>query len=382
MVGASAAGLSTVEALRRKGFEGAVKVLGAEAHLPYDRPPLSKQILAGSWEPERARLRPSEVLSGLNAEFLLGDEATALDVDARTVTTASGARHTAGTIVLATGVVPRMLPGQPELTGVHTLRTLDDSLALRKEMLAATRLVVVGEGVLGAEIGATARQLGLDVTLTGPLRAPMAGQVGEFVGGHLAELHERNGVRLRLGTGVTALRGDDAGRVTGVELADGDVLPADLVVVAIGAAPVTDWLTSSRLTLDNGVVCDSRCRAAPGIYAVGDLARWYHEPLERTLRLENRTNATEQALAVADNILGADRAYTPVPYFWSDQFDVKIQVHGLIPPGAEPTVTDGDPAEGRFVVRYRSGGRDTGVLGWKMPKQSRLRRADITDFFS
>jgi NADPH-dependent 2,4-dienoyl-CoA reductase/sulfur reductase-like enzyme len=150
-----------------------------------------------------------------------------------------------------------------------------------------------------------------------------------------------------------------------------------VVVVAIGASPATQWLEGSGLRLDNGVVCDSRCRAAPGIYAVGDVARWHHEQLGRLIRLENRTNVTEQAGAVAAVILGADQPYVPVPYFWTDQFDVKIQVHGLIPAGAEVDVVEGDLAARRFVARYRSDGVVTGVLGWNMPKQSRLRRAEI-----
>jgi NADPH-dependent 2,4-dienoyl-CoA reductase/sulfur reductase-like enzyme len=168
-------------------------------------------------------------------------------------------------------------------------------------------------------------------------------------------------------------------RVTGVRLGTGEVLPADVVVVAIGASPATEWLASSGLRLDNGVVCDSRCRAAAGIYAVGDVARWHHERLGRLVRLENRTNVTTQAAAVAGVILGEDEPYVPVPYFWTDQFDAKLQVHGFLPADAEVEVAEGDVAARRFVARYRSGGVVTGVLGWNMPKQARLRRAEIDD---
>ncbi|MEV8398079.1 NAD(P)/FAD-dependent oxidoreductase [Streptomyces niveus] len=380
VVGACAAGLTTVEALRRLGYRGKVTVLGEETHPPYDRPPLSKQVLAGTWQPDRAQLRPREALSALDAEFILADPAVGLDATTRTVRTASGRALRAGALVVATGTRPRTLPGQSGLAGVHVLRTLDDALALRAGLLDSTRLVVVGDGVLGAEIAATARTMGLDVTLAGPQHAPMAGQLGHGVAGLLAELHTARGIRLRLGAGVRALVGS-AGAVTGVSLDNGEVLPADLVVVAIGADPVTDWLRDSGLRVDNGLVCDSRCRAADGVYAVGDVARWHHDQLGALLRLENRTNAGEQAMAVAANILGGDRAYTPVPYFWTDQFDTKIQVHGVVPAGAgaEMTVVDGDPATGRFVARYRSEGRVTGVLGWNMPKQTRLRRQDVAD---
>lgn len=287
VAGASAAGLATVEALRRKGYAGRVTVLGAEPHPPYDRPPLSKQILSGGWEPERARLRPPAALSALNAEFLLGDPATGLDVPSRTVRTASGRVLSADAVVVATGLRPRTLPGQAGLAGVHVLRTLDDALALREDLLSCTRLVVVGDGVLGAEIAATACGMGVNVTLAGPQPAPLACQLGQPAAGLLADLHTERGVELRLGAAAGGLT-ERHGRVTGVRLETGDVLPADVVVVAFGAAPVTDWLATSGLDLDNGVVCDSRCRAAEGVYAVGDVARWHHETLGRSLRLENR----------------------------------------------------------------------------------------------
>jgi NADPH-dependent 2,4-dienoyl-CoA reductase/sulfur reductase-like enzyme len=378
VVGASAAGLSTVESLRRKGYEGTVTVLGAESHLPYDRPPLSKHVLAGKWGVDRVWLRPEPVLSALDAEFVLGDAATGLDPVTRTVRTASGRTLGADAVVVATGVVPRTLPGQNDVAGIHVLRSLEDALALRADLLASTRLVVVGEGVLGAEIAATAAGMGLAVAMVGPQAAPMAAQVGPMVGGLLAELHTGAGVELRLGTGVRGFT-SRRHRVAGVCLDTGEVLPADVVVVAVGANPVTGWLEGSGLTLDNGVVCDSRCRAAAGVYAVGDVARWYHEGLGTSMRLENRTNATEQADAVAANILGEDRAYLPVPYYWTDQFDVKLQVHGLIHADAEVTVVDGDVATGRFVARYQRDGRTTGVLGWNMPKQIRLHRPEVVD---
>ncbi|MEU9453958.1 FAD-dependent oxidoreductase [Streptomyces sp. NPDC048277] len=378
VVGASAAGLTTAEALRRKGHTGPITVLGDEPHAPYDRPPLSKQVLSGAWEPERAALRTREALSELEAEFVLGDPAVALDTATRTVRTRSGRELTADTVVIATGVHARALPGQSELAGVHTLRTLDHALALRADLLAAQRLVVVGEGVLGSEIASTARTLGLDVTLAGPLAAPMALQVGPLVSGVLACLHTERGVRLRLGDGVIGLTGH-RGRVTGVRLATDEVLPADVVAVSIGAVPATQWLEGSGLDLDNGVVCDSRCRAAEGIYAVGDVARWHHEGLGRLIRLENRTNATEQAMAVAGAVLGDERPYTPVPYFWTDQYDAKLQVHGFVPSDAEAEIVEGDLTARRFVVRYQSAGRVTGVLGWNMPKQTRLRRQEIVD---
>ena len=376
VVGASAAGLATVEALRRKGYTGRLTVLGAEPHLPYDRPPLSKQVLAGTWQPERAQLRQPTALSTLDVEFILGDPAVGLDVATRAVHTAAGRVLTAGAVVVATGLRPRTLPGQGGLAGVHVLRTLDDALALRADLLSCSRVVVVGDGVLGAEIAATACGMGVPVTMAGPQPAPLAMQLGPLSANLLAELHAEHGVDLRLGAAVTGLA-ERHGRVTGVCLDNGEVLPADVVVVAFGAAPVTEWLQGSGLSLDNGLVCDSRCRAAEGIYAAGDVARWHHESLGALLRLENRTNATEQAVAVAGAILGEDRPYTPVPYVWTDQFDAKIHVHGTPTADADVTVVDGAVADRRFVALYRRGGEVTGVLGWNMPKQARLHRQEL-----
>ncbi|WP_419703035.1 NAD(P)/FAD-dependent oxidoreductase [Promicromonospora sp. NFX87] len=378
IVGASAGGLTTAEALRRQGYEGRLTLLGAERHLPYDRPPLSKQVLSGAWEAGRAQLRAEPALQALDAELVLGDRATGLDVTNRMVRTESGRVLGADAIVIATGVQARTFPGQDDLAGVHVIRTLDDAVALRTELATARRLVVVGDGVLGAEVAATGRGLGLDVTLAGPQSVPMENQFGPWAGGLLGDFHTEQGVRLRLGTGVSALAAE-AGRVAGVVLATGEHLPADVVVVAIGGIPATDWLAGSGLTIENGIVCDAMCQASDGIYAVGDVARWRHLGLDAMVRLENRTNATEQAVAVAKNILGADLPYVPVPYFWTDQYDVKVMVHGLTPADAEIEVVEGDPAARRFVALCRSDGIARAVLGWNMPKQTRLHRQQVAD---
>ncbi|MBB6547412.1 NAD(P)/FAD-dependent oxidoreductase [Nonomuraea rubra] len=373
IVGASAAGLSTAEALRRQGHRGRLTLLGAEPHLPYDRPPLSKQVLAGDWEPGRAQLRTQAQLEALDAEFVRGEPAVAFDAAAREVRTATGRVLRGDAVVIATGLTPCRLPGQRGLAGVHELRGLDDALTLRTHLTAARRLVVVGEGVLGGEIAATARKLGLDVTLAGLGPAILADQVGGPVSELLTRTHAERGVTLRLGVAVEELA-SAGGRVTGVRLATGELLPADAVVVAIGSRPATGWLSGSGLPLGDGVECDSRCRAAEGVYAVGDVASWLHEGYGRRLRLENRTNATEQAQVVAANVLGADRPYEPIPYFWTDQYDIKIQAHGLPSATAEVSIAEGDPGQGRFAALYRENGQVTGVLGWNMPKQARVLR--------
>ncbi|MEQ4722302.1 FAD-dependent oxidoreductase [Nonomuraea sp. B19D2] len=377
IVGASAGGLAVAEALRRKGHQGGLTLLGAEPHPPYDRPPLSKQVLSGAWESEKAHLRAEAQLAELGAEFILGDPAVRLTPAAREVTTASARILHADAVVLATGLTPSRLPGQDGLAGVHVLRTLDDALALRAHLLDGPRLVVVGEGVLGTEVAATAREMGLDVTLVGLGRAVLADLLGDPAATLLTRRHAERGVGLRLGVAVESLTAQ-GGRVTGVRLASDELLPADAVVVAIGSRPATAWLEGSGLPVGDGVECDARLRAADGVYAVGDLASWHHERLGRRLRLENRTNAVEQAQVVAANILGEERVYTPIPYFWTDQYDVKVQAHGLLSPDAEVEVVEGDPEQNRFVALHRLGGKVTGVLGWNMAKAARLHRQALT----
>lgn len=378
IVGASVGGLTVAEALRREGYAGKLTMLGAEKHHPYDRPPLSKKVLAGAVPPERTQLRTPAALEQLSAELILGDPATFLDAAAREVQTTQGRRLHAEVIVLAVGVQPRHLPAQESLAGVHVLRTLEDSIALRTDLLAGSQLVVVGEGVLGTEIAATARSMGLAVTVVGPQAVPLQSQLGLQAGGYLASLHTQQGVQLRLGCTAEGLVGA-SGRVCGVRLAGGEVLPADVVVVAIGARPATGWLAGSGLQLGDGIVCDSRCRANDGIYAVGDAAWWHHEGLGTGLRLENRTNAVEQGMLVAGNILGKDRPYTPVPFFWTDQFEDKIQVHGFLPAHAEVAIVEGDPAQRKFVAVYGSHDKVTGVLGWNMMKEARQYRQRVVD---
>jgi NADPH-dependent 2,4-dienoyl-CoA reductase/sulfur reductase-like enzyme len=380
IVGASAAGLSTAEALRRKGYQGRLTLLGEERHSPYDRPPLSKRLLAGEWEPERIFLRAAAALDELNADLVLGDRAVALDSAQRAVTTSSGRVLRGDVVVVATGLRARELPGQVGTEGAHVLRTLDDALSLRADLSTARRLVVVGSGVLGAEVAATARGLGLPVTLVGR-GAPMSAQLGPLVAGVLADLHADRGVDLRLGHGVIAVD-VRASRARGVRLDDGGLVPADVVVTTVGGTPATSWLEGSGLALDDGVVCDAHCRAADGVYAVGDVARWHHDSLGGLTRLENRTNAVEQGAAVAGDILGERRPYTPVPYFWTDQFDARIQVHGTPTADADVTVVEGDTARRRFVALYSRNGTVTGVLGWNMPKQARLYRGHLVEHAS
>src|SRR5918996_5671289 len=251
VVGASLAGLSALEALRQEGYEGELIAVGAEAALHYDRPPLSKQVLQGQWEPEKANLRDEEQYDALGVTWHLGRRATALDVSARTVTLDDGEPLAYDGLVIATGATPRWLPGSQELAGIHVLRTLDECLALRAELETASRLCVVGAGFIGAEVAASARVLGVDVTVLEALPAPLARAFPAELGAACAALHLDQGVDLRTAVGVEGFEG--TGRVERVQLAGGGSVAADVVVVGVGVAPATDWLESSGLELRNGV---------------------------------------------------------------------------------------------------------------------------------
>ena len=366
IVGGGAAGLAAVETLRSQGYAGALTMVCDEPELPYDRPPLSKQVLTGAWDAERTRFREAAHYADLGIRLVRG-RAGALDADGRTVYLSDGYPLRFDGLIIATGVRPRRLPGGHDLAGVHVLRDHPDVAALRAAFANAPAVVIVGGGFLGMEVAAAARGLGLDVTVIEPLAQPMIRQVGPVIGAEVARLHREHGVDLRTGIGVTRLEGD-GGVVTGVALTDGSAVPADCVLVSIGAVPATDWLRTSGLAIGDGVECDEFCRAAPGIYAAGDVASWVNPRYQRRMRVEHRMNATEQGIAAAVNLLKGDvQPFAPLPYFWSDQYNVKLQVHGYLPDGAEIAIEDGSPADGKFVALYRKDGAPTAVLGWNSP---------------
>ncbi|CAM3481550.1 NAD(P)/FAD-dependent oxidoreductase [Kibdelosporangium persicum] len=377
VIGASAAGLTAAETLRREGFDQRITLVGDEPHLPYDRPPLSKQVLSGTWETDKIALRKDADYEQAGIGMRLGTKAVGLDTDARLVHLADGDRIGYDGLIIATGVRPRLLPDGHDLAGVHVMRTVDDAVALRAELATSSRLVVIGAGFLGCEAAASARRLGLSVTLVDPLPQPMVRQFGAEVGGLVARLHQAEGVDVRTGVGVERLVGTD--RVSSVQLSDGTQIDADVVLVAIGAIPATDWLADSGVPIGNGVLCDARCQAAPGVYAAGDIASWHHEGFDERMRVEHRMNATEQGMAAARNLLGADTPFAPIPYFWTDQYDTKIAAFGHLAGDADVSVEQGDPAEGRFVAHYRRSGRLIGVLAWNMPKELRKARGLLAE---
>jgi 3-phenylpropionate/trans-cinnamate dioxygenase ferredoxin reductase subunit len=381
VVGASLAGFRAAEELRALGHEGPIALVGAEVHRPYERPPLSKQVLAGKQPPDATEVLPvTGTLDDLELDWHLGEAATGLDLHERTVTLAGGAQLPFDGLVIATGASARSLPGTEQLDGVHTLRTLDDCLALRAALEATPqRVVVVGAGFIGAEVAATCRGLGLDVTLVEALRVPLERGLGPAMGAVLADVHRDHGVDVRLGIGVAGLDGTD--RVARVRLSDDTAVDADVVVVGIGVRPNTGWLEGSGLAVDDGVACDERGIAAPGVVAAGDVARWTNPRFGESMRVEHWDNAVAMGTHAAHALLRPETAppFDPVPWFWSDQYDRKLQLAGRAGGDDTVEVVSGSVEERRFVAFYGRGGRIVGVLGMNQPAKVMRWRALVED---
>ncbi|MGH9136234.1 MAG: NAD(P)/FAD-dependent oxidoreductase [Acidimicrobiales bacterium] len=385
--GASMAGLRAAEELRAQGFDGQLVLVGDEPHLPYDRPPLSKHVLGGKQEPDAIVLTvPGEGgLDGLAIDWELGRRVTALDAASRTVTLDDGRPLPFQGLVIATGATPRRLPGWPDADGVYVLRTVDDCLALRTDLDATpSRIVVVGAGFIGAEVAATCRGRGLDVTLLEALPVPLARGLGEEMGRVCADVHRDHEVDLRLSALVDGIDVDGGGRVARLRLGNGDAVDADVVVVGVGVAPNTGWLDGSGLTVDDGVVCDETCLAGPGIVAAGDVARWPNRRYGESMRVEHWENAQEMGAHAARTLLadvagGRGEPYDPVPWFWSDQYDRKLQLVGRSRADAEVTVEQGSVEDRKFVAVYRQEGRPVAALGMNMPAAVMRWRAQLQD---
>jgi len=379
VVGASLAGMNAARTLRLEGHEGAIIVIDPDLRAQYDRPPLSKQFLAEDLDPERIMLQSAKEDLGLDVR--LGTRATALDLGEHRLST----QHVDGalsslqydSLVIATGASARRLPETAGVAGVHVVRTVDDSLALRADLDAGPRrVVVIGAGFIGGEVAATCRGRGLEVTLVEAMPVPLERALGAAMGEVCARVHVEHGVDVRLGTGVEKLETitvDGIDRVVGVHLTDGTLVEADVVVVGIGVTVNTGWLEGSGLTLDDGIVCDDTLLAAPGVAAAGDIARYYSHRFDRSFRIEHWEHAIAGGEAAARRLLAEQRGeaptiFDPVPWFWSDQYDRKIQLSGRPEATDIARVVHGSVEEFRFVTMYGREGRLVGVLGMNRPR--------------
>jgi NADPH-dependent 2,4-dienoyl-CoA reductase/sulfur reductase-like enzyme len=367
VVGGGVAALRAAQGLRRGGFAGALTLVAAEAHPPYNRPPLSKAVLTGDATPESTALADPDELAGLDLELRLAETATALDLEGRRVLVGEAWLEFDG-LVIATGSSPRRLPGLEGVEGVHLLRTLEDAVALRAAFERGPRVLVVGCGFIGSEVASSARRRGLEVTVVDVSPTPLAQAVGPEMGAVMGGLHADHGTVLRLGQGVAALEG--AGRVEQARLGDGSVVDVDLVVVGVGVTPCVGWLEGSGLTLADGVVCDATLNAGrPGVFAAGDVARWQNDLFGRSLRIEHWTTAGDQGAHVARALLAGDdpAPFADAGYVWSDQYGVKLQVVGLTGDADEVRIVDGGVDARKFVAWYRRADRLVGALGIASP---------------
>ncbi|MCV7090136.1 NAD(P)/FAD-dependent oxidoreductase [Mycobacterium interjectum] len=369
VVGGGVAGTRAAEALRQEGYDGGLTIVGAERHAPYHRPPLSKKLLTGQVHRAGVDLAPQ---FELEARVLRGASAIKLDLSSRTVHLRDENQDLSlqfDGLVVASGATPRPWPGAPVPDGVLMLRTVDDCLAIRERLGRRPRVVVVGGGFIGAEVAASCRSMGLEVVLVEKATSPLLAALGKELAPRWAELHRQHGVDVRVGVGVDSFIGD--GRVEAVRLTDGSRVPADAVIVGLGVTPVTDWLDGSGLRVDDGVVCDGTGAAdgdtgGAAVVAAGDVARWWHPLYERHLRTEHWDDAGRQGEAAARTLLaGPDRAdsYHELPYFWSDQYDVKVQMLGVPTDYDAVDIVEGDPDAWEFLAAYGRGGRTIAVLG-------------------
>ncbi len=398
IVGASLAGLRAAETLRQRAFAGDVVVVGAESHRPYDRPPLSKKLLSGEWDPDRIHLRQPESFDELDVRWELGVAAERLDLADRTLVLADGRSLEFDGMIIATGAAPKHIGDHGPYPHVHVLRSLDDALAVRARLAGGgRRVVVIGAGFIGLEVAATAVQLGNDVVVLEGAPAPLIRGLGAEMGAAIGLMHTARGVDLRCGVAVEGFTDDGVlTRPMDDSAAEGELVPADLVVVGVGVTPSTGWLEGSGIELRDGIVCDEhlRVRLAPTgsgintidtLFAAGDVVRWPNVLLGHEMRVEHWTNAAEQGAHAASNLCAVAAGeplvpYAPVPFFWSDQFEHRIQFLGHAMPDDEVRIVAGSIEEGKFLALYGGGGRLHGALGvnaprWVMPTRRLLLEA-------
>jgi len=366
IVGASHASVQAIDTLRREGHEGPIVLLGDEPHLPYNRPPLSKKFLSGELEHERLLLRSPQFYEQARVEARLGARVTAIDRGDRRLRLADGAELVYDKLLLCVGSRPRVLdvPGH-DLGGIHYLRTIADVEAIRADLPGARRLVVVGAGYVGLEAAASARHLGLDVTVLEMADRPMNRVVAPELSAFYVRRHEREGVRIHCNTSVTAFEGD--GRVRAV-VSGAASFAADLVIVGVGILPDVSLAAAAGIRCENGVWVDEQCQTSDAnVYAAGDCTNHPSVHYGRRVRLESVDNAVEQGKTAAANMCGKPARHAHVPWFWSDQYDVKLQIAGLSE-GYDQAIVRGDPDAGSFALYYLERGELLAVDAVNSPR--------------
>jgi 3-phenylpropionate/trans-cinnamate dioxygenase ferredoxin reductase subunit len=378
IAGASLAGGRAAEALRQEGFDGRIILVGAEPERPYERPPLSKDVLRGEAPSDKVYLRPPEYYAEQQIELRLNTRAERLLPAEKTILLAGGERLPYDKLLIATGASVRRLniPGI-DLPGIHYLRAIQEAAAIGAELRKAGRVVVVGAGFIGAEVAASARMVGCEVVVLEVLPVPLQRVLGDEVGRIYAEIHLERGVDLRLGEGIAAFRG--AGRVEQVVTSSGVAIDCDVAVVGVGVQPEVGWLADSGLALENGVVVDEFAETSvSGIFAAGDVANWWHPVLGERLRVEHYENAQNQGIAAAKSMLGRREPYAPVPYFWSDQYDLTLQYVGHAS-GRDEVIFRGDVASRKFLAFYLREGKLRAALGINRLRDVRAAQRLIRD---
>jgi len=366
VVGASLAGLNAVETFRRDGYDGKIFLVGSEKFLPYDRPPLSKQVLTESEISGPPLLRTEAEFADLDVELHLGETATHLNVKDKTVVIGSTSQLKYDGLIISTGAFARPLKSATKLNGIHLLRNFEDAVAIHKAFRNSSQVVIIGAGFIGSEVASSARAMGLTVTILESLPVPLTRVLGTKMGSAFASIHGEYGVDLKCNVNVVGFEGSES--VERVKLADGSTINADLVVIGVGAIPSTQWLENSGLNIDNGVICDEYCAASEsGIYAAGDVARWWHPKYQKHLRVEHWSNAVEQGVVSAGNMLKEKKdqiSFSPVPYFWSQQYGKKMQFAGHISESDQVEIQHGSVKQQEFLAIYHDNEKFSGVLAF------------------